>query len=100
MLNTSVDKTSYISLDFGFIRLIQRGNNPNKETLIYIPYTSCHHNLSSYNSRGPGPIGGGRAWPGFNGAPAKRRRRADQLKERGRSWLEGGFMVGVCGGRI
>jgi len=44
-----VDKTSCIGLDFGFMRLIRQGDNPNKETLIYIPYTPCHYNLSSYN---------------------------------------------------
>ena len=49
MLNTRVDKTSCIGLDFGFKRLIRRGDNPNKKTLIYILYTPCHHNLSSYN---------------------------------------------------
>ena len=48
-INTSMDKATYTSLDYGFMRLIRRGDNPNKETLIYIPYISYHHDLSSYN---------------------------------------------------
>jgi len=31
------------------MRLVRRENNPNKETLIYIPYTSFHQQLSIYN---------------------------------------------------
>ena len=30
-------KGHYISLSYGLMRLVPRGNNPNKETLIYIP---------------------------------------------------------------
>ena len=45
----SVDKTSYTSSDFECMRLIRRGDNPNKENLIYIPYTPYRHHLSSYN---------------------------------------------------
>ena len=47
--NTSVDKTSYTSSDFGFMRLIHRGDNPNKKTLIYIPYTSYLYRLGMHN---------------------------------------------------
>ena len=50
---TSIDKTSCISLDFGLIRLVRRGDNPNKKTRMYIPYTPCLNNLSSYNSSCP-----------------------------------------------
>jgi len=31
------------------VRLARRGDNPNKETLIYIPYISLHHQLGIYN---------------------------------------------------
>jgi len=48
-LNTSVDITSCTSSDFVFMRLIRQGNNPNKETLMYIPYALYHHRLSVYN---------------------------------------------------
>jgi len=34
---------------YGFMRQVHRRNNPNKETLIYIPYASFHRNLSVYN---------------------------------------------------
>ena len=30
-------KGQCIRLSYGFMRLVPRGNNPNKETLIYIP---------------------------------------------------------------
>ena len=46
LLNTR--KTNCTSSVYGFMRQIRRRNNPNKETLIYIPYTSRHHSLSSY----------------------------------------------------
>ena len=48
-INISVDKTSCISSDNGFMGLIRLGNNSNKETLIYIPHNWCHHHLSPYN---------------------------------------------------
>jgi len=48
MLSANVDKTNYTSLNIGFMRLIHRGDNPNKETLICILYIPCHHCLSSY----------------------------------------------------
>jgi len=47
ILNTS--KISRTSSVYGFIRLVRQKNNPNKKTLIYIPYASCHRNMSSYN---------------------------------------------------
>jgi len=31
------------------MRLVRQKNNPNKDTLIYIPYASLHRNLSVYN---------------------------------------------------
>jgi len=43
------DKTSCTGSVDRFMRLIPRGDNPNKETLIYIPYTSCLHQLSTHN---------------------------------------------------
>ena len=48
-INIIMDKTSCISSDYGFMGLIRRGDNPNKETLIYIPHISCRHRLSLYN---------------------------------------------------
>ena len=47
MLGVNVGKTSCTSSDYRFMRLIRRGDNPNKETLIYIPYTPCRHHLNS-----------------------------------------------------
>ena len=44
-----MDKTSCISSDYEFTGLIRQGDNPNKETLIYIPHTSCRHRLNLYN---------------------------------------------------
>jgi len=49
MLSANVDQTSGTSSNVGFMRLICRRNNPNKETLIYITYILCHHGLNSYN---------------------------------------------------
>ena len=49
MLGVNVGKTSCMSSNYRFMRLICREDNPNKETLIYIPYTPCHHHLNSYN---------------------------------------------------
>jgi len=43
------DKTSCTGLVNRFMRLIHRGDNPNKKALIYIPYTSCLHQLSTNN---------------------------------------------------
>jgi len=48
-INTSMDKTSCASSNYRFMRLIRQGDNQNKETLIYLPYTPCRHHLSSYN---------------------------------------------------
>jgi len=31
------------------MRLVRRGDNPNKKTLIYIPYTSLYLQLGVYN---------------------------------------------------
>ena len=42
-------KTSYISSNYAFTRLIHQGDNSNKKTLIYIPHILCRHYLSSYN---------------------------------------------------
>jgi len=49
VINTSMNKTSCTSPDYGFMRLISREDNPNKETFICIPYTSSHHRLSLYS---------------------------------------------------
>jgi len=35
-------KSDCIRLGYGPMRLVHRRNNPNKETLIYIPFVSCH----------------------------------------------------------
>jgi len=43
-----MDKTSCTSSDYGFTGQIRQGDNPNKETLIYMPYISCRHRLSLY----------------------------------------------------
>ena len=43
------DKTSCTGSVDRFMRLIPRGDNLNKETLIYISYTSCLHRLSTHN---------------------------------------------------
>ena len=48
-----MDKTSYISSDYGFMGLIRRGNNLNTKTLIYIPHISCRRHLSLYNLNCP-----------------------------------------------
>ena len=48
-INISMDKTSCTISDYGFTGLIRQGDNPNKETLIYIPHISCRHHLSLYN---------------------------------------------------
>jgi len=42
-----MDKTSCTSSDYGFTRSIRQGDNPNKETLIYIPHITCRHHLGS-----------------------------------------------------
>ena len=44
-----VGKISCTSSYFGLIRSVHRRNNSNKETLIYIPYTSYHLDPSVYN---------------------------------------------------
>jgi len=31
------------------MRQVCQRNNPNKETIIYIPYASLHHNPSAYD---------------------------------------------------
>ena len=49
VINTSVDKTSCTSSDYRFMGLIRQGDNPNNETLIYIPHISCRNRLSLYN---------------------------------------------------
>jgi len=48
-INISMDKTSCISSDYRYTGLTRQGNNPNKETLIYIPHIRCHYPLSSSN---------------------------------------------------
>jgi len=45
MLNTSVDKTSYTSSDYGFMRSVHRRNNSKKKTLIYI-YLISHFTIA------------------------------------------------------
>jgi len=47
------DKTSCTGSVDRLMRLISRGDNPNKEILIYIPYTSCLHRLSTHIPRCP-----------------------------------------------
>ena len=47
ILNTS--KTNRTSSIYGFMRQVRRRNNPNKKTLIYIPYVSLHRNPSVYD---------------------------------------------------
>jgi len=42
-------KTACTSLVYGFMKLVRWGDNPNKKTLIYIPYFSCRHCPSVYN---------------------------------------------------
>jgi len=42
--------------------LVRRRNNPNKETLIYIPYTSRHCNLSLYNLTLPSQYNNETVW--------------------------------------
>jgi len=49
MRYVSVGKTSCINRIAGSMRLVRLGDNPNKKTLIYIPYTSLHQQLSIYN---------------------------------------------------
>jgi len=49
MINTSMDKTSCTTLDYRSTGQISQGDNPNKETLIYISYISCCYRLSLYN---------------------------------------------------
>ena len=49
MINTSMNKTSCTSSDYEFTGQIRQGDNPNKETLIYIPHILCRHRLSLYN---------------------------------------------------
>jgi len=49
MLYVAVGKIDFIYSIFGSMRLVRRGDNSNKKTLIYIPYTPLHHQLSIYN---------------------------------------------------
>jgi len=49
----NVGKTSCTSSDCEFMRLVYRGDNPKKKTLIDIPYISCHQSSSSYNPSCP-----------------------------------------------
>ena len=37
-----ISKSDFIRLGHAPMRLVHRRNNPNKETLIYIPFVSCH----------------------------------------------------------
>jgi len=43
LLDANVGKSGFISLVNGFMKLICRGNNPNKEPLIDIAYISWSH---------------------------------------------------------
>ena len=47
------DKTSCTGSVVRFMRLKPRGDNQNKKILIYIPYASCPHRLSTHNSSCP-----------------------------------------------
>jgi len=49
MYNVNVCKTNCINSIYEFMRLVGRRDNPNKETLMYISYTSFHHQLGIYN---------------------------------------------------
>ena len=35
------------------MRLVHLGDNPKKKTFMYIPYTSCHHQLGVHNTSCP-----------------------------------------------
>ena len=43
VLDANVGKFGCMSLTNRFIKLVRRGNNPNKKTLIDIPYVSWRH---------------------------------------------------------
>jgi len=43
ILDMNVDKSGFMSLANGFMKLVHPENNPNKETLIDIPYISWSH---------------------------------------------------------
>jgi len=43
MLDANVGKFSWMSSAYGSMRLVRRENNPDKETLINIPFISCFH---------------------------------------------------------
>ena len=45
MYNVNVGKTNCINSMSGFMRLVRRENNPKKKTLMYILYTSLHHQM-------------------------------------------------------
>ena len=45
VLYVDIGNTSCVNSIVGFMRLVRRGNNPNKKTLTYIPYTIFHHQL-------------------------------------------------------
>jgi len=49
MFYVDVGKINCINSISGSMRLVRRGDNPNKKTHIYIPYTSLHHQLGIYN---------------------------------------------------
>jgi len=44
-----VGKTNCINSISDSMRLVRQGDNPNKETLLHIPYASHHHQLGIYN---------------------------------------------------
>ena len=53
MLDANVGKFGRMSLAYGFMKLVRRGNNPEKETLIDIPYILWSHLPSKYNPSYP-----------------------------------------------
>ena len=49
MYNVNIYKTNCINSNSESMRLERQGNNPNKETFMYIPYASLLHQLGVYN---------------------------------------------------
>jgi len=48
-MKLNASNTSCTSSVYSFMRQVRRRNNPNKKTLIYIPYAPCHRNPSVYH---------------------------------------------------
>jgi len=49
VLDASARKLSRVILVYGFTRLVRRGDKPNKETHIDMPYISCYYCPSRHN---------------------------------------------------